>query len=161
MKKNAEKNLTKFLVESNLIEKEYSNKAFQDAYKAWKFLITFDELTFSRILETHRVLMCRLNEKIAGRIRKVDVRVGNVTQPKPDVLEERLERLLEFIPVIEPEIKQWHIIFEKIHPFEDGNGRIGRILMNWQRVKNDLSLLVIHVGEEQSEYYTWFKREHE
>jgi hypothetical protein len=55
-------------------------------------------------------------------------------------------------------IKQWHINFEGIHPFEDGNGRIGRILMNLQRLSVGLPILIIHEGEEQFEYYKWFKK---
>ena len=57
-------------------------------------------------------------------------------------------------------IKRWHIQFEHIHPFEDGNGRVGRILMNFQLVKKGLPILVIHEGKEQREYYKWFKGSH-
>jgi len=48
-----------------------------------------------------------------------------------------------------------HITFEKIHPFIDGNGRIGRIFMNWQRKKAGLPILVIKEAEKQK-YYDWF-----
>ncbi len=54
-------------------------------------------------------------------------------------------------------IKNSHIFFEKLHPFEDGNGRTGRILMNLQKLNEELPLLIIHEGEEQMEYYKWFK----
>ena len=56
-----------------------------------------------------------------------------------------------------PMIKDWHIQFEHIHPFEDGNGRVGRILMNLQLLNEGLPILVIHQGEEQKRYYKWFK----
>jgi len=54
------------------------------------------------------------------------------------------------------DIKLSHIEFENIHPFEDGNGRVGRILMNIQCLNAGLPLLVIHTGKEQQKYYTWF-----
>lgn len=56
----------------------------------------------------------------------------------------------------EEEMVQDHIAFENIHPFIDGNGRMGRILLNWQRVKADLPILIIRESERQ-EYYSWFR----
>lgn len=53
-------------------------------------------------------------------------------------------------------IKEQHIRFEKIHPFIDGNGRVGRMLMNWQRVKIGLDIVIVWEDNKQ-EYYQWFK----
>jgi len=53
--------------------------------------------------------------------------------------------------------KQIHVAFEDIHPFVDGNGRVGRILYNIHRIKLGLPIHIIHEGEEQKEYYKWFK----
>ena len=55
--------------------------------------------------------------------------------------------------------KRTHIDFEQLHPFEDGNGRVGRILYNIHRVTLGLPIHIIHEGEEQMEYYKWFKEE--
>ena len=152
-----------FLRESNAIEREYSKEALDDATNAWimaclnsKYL---NKQNISYILGIHQRLLKRLNKEIAGKIRECPVTISGKTKwnSKEEIIKE-LNILHKNIPKTEEEIKQWHIKFEEIHPFEDGNGRTGRILMNIQRLKIGLPLLIIHEGKEQMEYYKWFKK---
>lgn len=53
-------------------------------------------------------------------------------------------------------IAYYHIEFESIHPFEDGNGRTGRLLINFELLKNNLSPIVIP-KEERTKYFELLK----
>lgn len=152
-----------FLKESNAIEREYSEEALEDSKEAWEYAKIFlrRKIDIAMILTVHKFLMKRLDSRIAGKIRECDVWVGNrkCLDPKEIILSLQDWCLPETFPddTDDESIKQDHIQFEKIHPFEDGNGRTGRILMNIQRLKLGLPLLIIHEGKEQKEYYKWFK----
>ena len=164
------KKLTKeeigFLRESNAIEREYSNKALQDAEKAWRYALKSkdDPINAGFILNIHKILMSNLEPSIAGKIREVPVYIGGEirSQSKEKIYEELIEwcgvsRYPLGKPTIEEFIKNMHVVFEKIHPFIDGNGRTGRILMNLQRIKAGLPILIIREGIQQQEYYKWFR----
>jgi len=152
-----------FLKESNAIEREYSDVALRDAEQAWMMAkICIDEpVSIDYILAIHRRLMKRLNPEIAGNIRDCRVKIGGkIKWNDKEEIKEELRLLCNpgLYPIFsESLIKRWHIQFENIHPFQDGNGRVGRILMNIQRLKMGLPILIIHEGKEQMEYYSWFK----
>ena len=41
------------------------------------------------------------------------------------------------------DILDFHVRFERIHPFQDGNGRVGRLLMFWQCLQNEIVPFII------------------
>ena len=55
-------------------------------------------------------------------------------------------------------IKRLHISFEDIHPFADGNGRVGRLLYCWMRQKEGFPIHIIKSETKYEDYYTWFRR---
>ncbi|MDO4960807.1 MAG: Fic family protein [Eubacteriales bacterium] len=75
----------------------------------------------------------------------------------PEDVEEEIRELLEDISSV-PEDKIltaaafFHAKFENIHPFADGNGRTGRLAMNYLLVLNNHPIITIH-EEDRKEYY--------
>lgn len=53
-------------------------------------------------------------------------------------------------------IAKYHIEFEKIHPFEDGNGRTGRLIINYELLKNDLPPVVIN-KDDRVKYFEFLR----
>jgi len=162
---NISKEEIEFLRESNAIEREYSKEALEDSKQAWMMakLSSNEPICIDYILGIHRRLLKGLNPEIAGKIRDCPVMIGGETkfQSKEEIKDElRLLCNPGIYPIFSEDlIKRWHIRFEDIHPFQDGNGRTGRILMNIQRLKQGLPLLIIHEGDKQQSYYQWFKNE--
>lgn len=55
-------------------------------------------------------------------------------------------------------LAKYHIEFEKIHPFEDGNGRTGRLLLNYELIKNNLPPVVIS-KDDRVKYFEFLKND--
>jgi len=159
-----------FLEESNLIE-GVGKEGLEDSSKAYLYLMQVQPpLTRKNVLKTHRLLMKNLNARIAGQMRKVPVGiyskgklVGECADPRK--LEGSMTNFLAGVNLLdtltvslekEEYSKECHILFEKMHPFEDGNGRVGRLLLAWQRKQMGLSLLIIF-NDDKQRYYDWFK----
>lgn len=54
-------------------------------------------------------------------------------------------------------VAEKHIEFERIHPFEDGNGRTGRLLINFEMLKSNLPPIIIPI-EERSKYFAFIEK---
>jgi len=156
--------IVKFLEQSNLIEK-VGQEGLRDSIIAYEYLDKVKApLQEKHLLEVHRLVMINLNKRIAGKYRKCLVQVGNRVCPPSCVIPEKIEKIIKWFNVKKPRLnkiekanycKLIHIAFESLHPFEDGNGRVGRILLNWQRKQMGLPLLIIK-NNEKYDYYNWF-----
>jgi Fic family protein len=122
-------------------------------------------LEFSKelILLLHKLLISNINDDIAGRFRQAGeyVRVGTHIAPPPEQIEHLMETaLLEYTSDHEiyfaDKIAKFHLEFETIHPFCDGNGRIGRVLINLQLLKLGFPAIIVRDKEKQT-YYDSFK----
>lgn len=149
-----------FLIESNAIEQVYDEASFQCAKQAWAYMIGEKELTFASIMRCHRLLMANQDLKphqkgYTRSMSKAMVRVGDYAPPHYTMVDSLLSEWIKKANKL-GDPKQDHIEFEKIHPFVDGNGRMGRILFNWQRWGKGMPVYVFLEAEKES-YYDWFK----
>lgn len=145
--------------ESNLIEEIDDPQEDLRSLHVWTNLHD-RAFSFQTILDVHKGVMNDLRPDIAGRTRVVNVCVGNYIAPHwrevDSFLRMWVDRCLFYQGHTEAAFQVMHVDFEKIHPFEDGNGRVGRMLMNWQRVRAGLKPLCI-LASERDEYYKWFR----
>ena len=95
---------------------------------------------------------------LPGEFKNKNNHAGNTYFVDFTLVRGTLEQGFEYYKALrDPFAKAAYIMFliSEVHPFIDGNGRTGRIFMNWWRVKNGLPILVIKETARQ-EYYKWF-----
>lgn len=114
------------------------------------------------ILFLHQMLISGINDDIAGRFRKDKeyVRVGTHIAPAPERVEKMIDELLsdytgDLTSFFVDKIARFHLEFETIHPFCDGNGRIGRVLINYQLQRLGFPGIIIR-DKEKKDYYSTF-----
>lgn len=100
------------------------------------------ELALDGILFLHKMLLSNIRDDVAGRFRKDNewVRVGSYIAVDPKEVVERLEKMLMKYHASNHEniikrIALLHLTFEHVHPFVDGNGRIGRVINNYLLIR--------------------------
>ena len=120
-------------------------------------------LTVENFELLHQMLLGGINDDYAGRIRRTGeyVRVGWHIAPAPELVRPMLEELINqynsdadkyFID----KIAEFHLQFETIHPFCDGNGRMGRLLINLQLSTLGYPPVIIQNKSKHEEYYPIF-----
>lgn len=119
-----------------------------------------EPLTADLALRWHRELLTGIRDDAAGRFRRDDewVRVGSHLGANPQFVAELVDQALERYRTGPPEdtlerIAWFHCQFEAIHPFVDGNGRIGRVLMNHQLLSVGLPPVIVRARTRLTEYY--------
>ena len=90
-----------------------------------------------------------------GEYKKKKNFVGNITTSLPNEVANDMKNLLKWYSEINKkkieDIIEFHIRFEKIHPFQDGNGRVGRMVMFRECLNNDI--MPFYIEERNKEFY--------
>ena len=133
---------------------------YKEAFQYVEELAKQDKpLTDFEIKSIHSLVLADRPED-KGTFRRVNVRIaGAMTEPvQPYMIEPKIEELLEdyknwakTMHIVE-KVALFHLRFESIHPFIDGNGRTGRLLMNLQLIKEGLPAVNIKYSDRRSYY---------
>ena len=82
-----------------------------------------------------------------GEYKKIPNEVGGMSTVSPEETPYKMKELLKEYNFSEKknldDILDFHVKFEKIHPFQDGNGRVGRLIMFMECLKNDIVPFII------------------
>ena len=139
------------------------NKSIRDVketeahYKTFLRMINKKEKISNKLLlRWHKEIFNETKEDISGKFRDYFVRVGNYIAPDWQDLPKLMREFINFTneTILNPVelAARIHYRFEKIHPFGDGNGRIGRLLMNWVLWYNGYPMLIIEYKKRKSYY---------
>src|SRR3989344_2588653 len=124
------------------LREAFEAKNLAQVYEYIKKTAPQQPLTLDIILLLHKMLLTGIGDEVAGRFRKTGemVRVGNHIGLPPEFINARIQEILiryssEITTSFIYRIAQFHTEFESVHPFLDGNGRIGRVLNNYLLIR--------------------------
>ncbi|KEH96808.1 Fic family protein [Clostridium botulinum] len=153
------------LIEKNIVTGTHTLDDVQETVNSfYTFDLVIDTLgiplSLSMIKEWHSSLMYRTrlyDLGLSGIFKKYPNKIlgANFDTADPLDVECKLSSLLDeynnLANVNLKDIAKFHLLFEQIHPFQDGNGRIGRFIFLKQLLENKLPLKYMN-GESSEEY---------
>lgn len=152
------RDMTRHIHESNLIEDIDDRNEDRQSMLAWQFLKEKTMISQPDLLELHYLITKnQLPKNEAGQYRRVHVTVGGHPTPDPFLAQQLaynwLYAMMYHWKSTDP--IEMHVRFEKIHPFVDGNGRTGRMLLWWHQMLQgeDPTLYTL---KERQKYYELF-----
>ena len=115
-------------------------------------------ITEEDILDIHKVILDGISDDWAGKYRETQVfiRGTNLDLPKPNEVPILMKKFIEWLGDQQGQhpvkvASEAHFKFESIHPFVDGNGRVGRLLLNLILIINGYPMAIIR-NEQRTQY---------
>lgn len=111
-----------------------------------------DKITESFIKQLHLILKSNTSDSqkswfAVGDYKRLANEVGEQETIQPQDIHKYMKALLSDYNTLKKveldDIIDFHVRFERIHPFQDGNGRVGRLLLFWQCLQNGIVPFII------------------
>ena len=111
-----------------------------------------DKITETHIKQLHLILKVNTSDShkpwfAVGDYKRLANAVGEEETAQPEEVHKKMKALLATYHAIQKiqfdDILDFHVRFERIHPFQDGNGRVGRLIMFWQCLQSNTVPFII------------------
>ncbi len=154
------KEQTRFIFETNTLGATQDSTSINDIietvnhFRCVDYVIRYasETLSESHVKKLHRMLKTGTSDStkswfVVGDYKKLPNEVGGEETTLPENVHFEIKSLLSWYNALETplfeDVLDFHVRFERIHPFQDGNGRVGRLLMFWQCLRADIVPFII------------------
>lgn len=155
---------TKFLLEDRIAPDGKTIREINETLNhkdAFDYMVSYEgSLTKGFVLRLHKLLMHNILWKQAGAFRDVHVKLTGVDKilPPPSAVAAKFKDLMlwyarnqnRYNPIVST--AYFHYAFESIHPFRDGNGRVGRLIINHMLNRSGFPMIDIKYKDRRAYY---------
>ena len=154
------KEQTRYIFETNTIGVTTENTRIDDImetvnhFRCIDYVIDHatDKITETHIKQLHLILKTNTSDSqkswfAVGDYKRLANAVGEEETAQPEEVHKKMKALLATYHAIKKtqfdDILDFHVKFEHIHPFQDGNGRVGRLVIFWQCLQSNIVPFII------------------